>query len=112
MNYHNLKTWPVYFQAVWDGVKTAEIRKDDRGFAVGDSLLLEEWEAGVYTGRRLSATISHIVKGAPFLPDDTAVLSLTNVLKYGGPAFTCEGCGRRAYVVYSGACAECVRRER
>lgn len=27
-----------------DGVKTAELRKDDRAFAVGDILVLQEWD--------------------------------------------------------------------
>ncbi|MDF2680174.1 MAG: hypothetical protein K0R47_1364 [Brevibacillus sp.] len=37
---HELKTWPEYFNAVMDGTKKAEIRKNDRGFKVRDALLL------------------------------------------------------------------------
>ncbi len=42
---HHLKTLPEYFQAVIDGRKPFEIRKDDRGFNVGDKVVLEEFEA-------------------------------------------------------------------
>lgn len=33
---HILKTWPVYFDAVRDGLKNFEVRRDDRGFQKGD----------------------------------------------------------------------------
>ena len=44
MKTHALKTHPEPFAAVCLGHKTCEVRKDDRGFKVGDVLLLEEYE--------------------------------------------------------------------
>ena len=41
---HLLKTWPEYFQAIKSGAKTFEIRRNDRGYAVGDTLVLHEWD--------------------------------------------------------------------
>lgn len=60
------KIWPEYFRAVDDGVKTFEVRKDDRDgerFEVGDTLLLEEWDpvSGHYTGRITGRTISYVL---------------------------------------------------
>ena len=74
MKTHELKTDPDVFDAVWNGQKTYEIRFDDRGFAVGDILILEETRATgaqmqiasaplEYTGRTKRKTISHILRG-------------------------------------------------
>lgn len=57
MKTHELKTDSQVFKAVVDGLKTFEIRKDDRGFEVGDHLYLGETE---HTGEEMS-------KGAPLL---------------------------------------------
>jgi hypothetical protein len=61
---HDLKTWPDYFQAIADGAKTFEIRIDDRGFKVGDVLLLREWDHKrfVYTGRSLRRRVTHVLR--------------------------------------------------
>lgn len=51
---HHLKTWPAYWHAVARGDKTFEIRKDDRAFQAGDTLMLEyfdpERRPGEYEG--------------------------------------------------------------
>lgn len=41
---HYLKTWPVYFTAAQDGSKTFEVRKNDRDYKVGDTLVLYKWD--------------------------------------------------------------------
>ena len=73
MRTHTLKTDPDVFQAVMDGRKTYEIRKNDRGFCTGDTLILLETQhtgaamaAGaplVYTGRELTMHVTHMVTG-------------------------------------------------
>jgi uncharacterized protein DUF3850 len=58
---HELKSWPRSFSAVENGTKTFEIRRADRPFTVGDTLLLREWNpAGHYTGRELRRLITYI----------------------------------------------------
>lgn len=59
---HELKAWPRYFQAVLDGIKRSEVRRDDRGFMVGDILLLREYDptSGRYSGRTVERRITYI----------------------------------------------------
>lgn len=75
---HELKILPEYFEAVFKGDKTFEIRKDDRGFEVGDILILKEFQEGFldhtkgepieiekrgYTGRTIEKEVCYIFKG-------------------------------------------------
>lgn len=73
---HDLKILPEYCTAVDKGVKTYELRFDDRNYAVGDMLILREWENGQYTGKRLTAKITHILKDFVGLTDGWAILSI------------------------------------
>ena len=41
MTTHYLKTWPAYYDSVASGEKTFEIRQNDRGFQVGDVVVLQ-----------------------------------------------------------------------
>lgn len=58
---HELKTLPVFFQAIVDGRKTFEVRRNDRGFEPGDKLFLREWslETG-YTGRTAEVCVPYV----------------------------------------------------
>lgn len=62
MTTHRLKTWPEYFEAVVAGTKTFEIRKNDRDFKVGDTLILCEWDivSEVHTGRRVDVRVTYL----------------------------------------------------
>ena len=41
---HELKTWPGEFGSMRMGFKTFELRKDDRNFQVGDTILSREFQ--------------------------------------------------------------------
>ncbi len=62
---HELKTWPDFFEAMAQGVKSFEYRRNDRGFRVGDTLTLREWDyqTAHYTGRSLWVEVTFIVNG-------------------------------------------------
>ena len=59
---HVLKCWPEFFQSLLDGVKTFEIRLNDRGYRVGDYLLLREYDpiALKYTDRKTTRRVTYI----------------------------------------------------
>lgn len=59
---HKLKIKPEYFQLVWDGSKKAELRKDDRGYQIGDILILHEWDGKQYTGSGIAVKVTHILR--------------------------------------------------
>lgn len=65
---HSLKTWPEYFEAIADGRKKFELRKDDRCFAVGDDLILQEWvpETKQYTGRMAHVVVTYMLTDTKF----------------------------------------------
>ncbi|WP_438716218.1 DUF3850 domain-containing protein [Enterococcus sp. AZ109] len=58
---HRLKIAPEYYQAIVDGKKKFEIRKNDRNFSEGDDFVLREFtkEQG-YTGKYVLGTITYI----------------------------------------------------
>lgn len=81
---HSLKTQPEYFEPVWLGLKTFEVRYDDRGYQAGDDLVLREWERRIpcaapscidhthqgprcnrYTGREIVATVGYVLSSTP-----------------------------------------------
>ncbi len=69
---HELKTWPEHFAGLADGTKTFEIRKNDRGFRVGDILVLREWSKYTppsehYSGREFRFSVTYILKDTGFL---------------------------------------------
>lgn len=57
---HGLKIGPLYFNAVCNGEKKAELRINDRNYQCGDFLLLCEW-AGEYSGNKLVVKVTHIL---------------------------------------------------
>ena len=100
---HELKTWPVPFQAVLYGRKRHEVRTADRAYSVFDELLLREfvpceqcagtgraWDNGDktdcgkcdeshgrYTGRQQLVVVTYITEAGTWgLPANKAVLSI------------------------------------
>lgn len=61
---HRMKILPTYFRAVKCRVKQFELRKNDRDYKVGDTVIMREWN-GEYTGREITITIKYVLKGCP-----------------------------------------------
>ncbi len=105
MTKHTLKIDEQWFDAVAVGTKNFEVRKNDRDFKVGDTLLIEEWDSTVIdkgegyesqfgprgcTGRRAVATITFILRAEEFpiaINEGYAVLGI-KVLATSGFPFT------------------------
>lgn len=58
---HELKIYPKYFEAVLNGSRAFEIRKNDRGFQVDDNIFLREWDNMKYSGRVIFAEITYVL---------------------------------------------------
>lgn len=78
MAIHILKTWIEYFDDVANGIKTFEIRKNDRNFQVGDILLLEEYcnKTEHYTGAWVKVLVTYILDKQPFVPEGYVCMAI------------------------------------
>lgn len=79
---HRLKTWPRFYLDVVEGRKSFEWRRDDRGFEVGDRLILEEFDpaADVYSGQSCAVLVTSILRGPDFcVPDEFVVMSIRHI---------------------------------
>lgn len=43
MQEHHVKSWPQFFRPIRRGVRTHELRRNDRNYQVGDHVHLHEW---------------------------------------------------------------------
>lgn len=88
---HVVKSWETFFRDIITGERTSDIRLNDRRYAVGDFLLLREFDpiAQSYTGREETVEITYIQgsKSNPCaishraLADEYVVLSIRRLRK-------------------------------
>ncbi|MDU2108471.1 ASCH/PUA domain-containing protein [Clostridium sp.] len=71
---HALKILPEYFEDVVIGKKTFELRKNDRGFALGDILTLKEFSGDKYTGKEVNKLVTYILTGGKYGLEDGYVI--------------------------------------
>ena len=73
---HHLKINPEYFKAIVSGIKTFEVRKNDRDFKINDIICLHEYcpNERDYTGESRNRKISYIIKGGAFGIDSNYVI--------------------------------------
>lgn len=75
---HALKIEPQYYEAVKTGKKPFEVRKNDREFAVGDYLALNEYNAEEqkHTGRAVLAKVLYILDDEQYTPPGFVVMGI------------------------------------
>lgn len=67
MKTHDLKCFPKFFGALWAGVKTFEVRRNDRDYKVGDELQLREWSlVDGYSGREIRFRVDYMLDDPAF----------------------------------------------
>lgn len=97
---HDVKENIKYFDDVLYGIKEFEIRRNDRDYQVGDTLVLREYDGNEYTGRQIARKIKymHIGTGEYGLSDGYCVLGLHDIalqskLKKKSTMYKCLSCG-------------------
>ena len=79
MRVHFLKCDPRPYTDLLTGIKSAEVRQNDRLYEAGDVLYLREYvravRDGAYTGRSMIMAVTHVQRGYG-LPDGLVVLSV------------------------------------
>lgn len=73
---HALKTETSYFNASAEGVKRFEVRKNDRPYAPGDYVALNEWNGEGYTGRCTLHKIIYIIPDTEYCKEGFVILGL------------------------------------
>lgn len=78
---HALKTEPQYFEAIIDGSKTFEVRKNDRDFRVGDCLALNELDdtRKGYSGRSALLEITYILDDERFCKPEYVIIGFKKI---------------------------------
>lgn len=81
---HELKTIRSMFEDILEKGKRFEIRKDDRGFQIGDELILREIDgdpdAYVYTGRWIKSKIKYILRNFKGIEPDYCILGIDSII--------------------------------
>ncbi|MEB7891022.1 DUF3850 domain-containing protein [Hafnia alvei] len=75
MKIHDLKITPDNFDPVYTGIKTAELRINDRDFKVYDVLKLREFDNGHYTGSTVWRRVT-CVTPVDFIAPNYVMLSI------------------------------------
>lgn len=74
---HDLKILPSFYEDVIQHRKTFEVRKNDRPYTVGDSLILREYtpERG-YTGRAVFVNVVYVLNDLRYCKRDFVILGI------------------------------------
>jgi hypothetical protein len=78
MTTHHVKSWPQFFRAITLDLKSFDLRKDDRSYQVGDTVVFEEFKPGVgtYTGEKTARRIVYILRDFDGLQPGYCILGL------------------------------------
>lgn len=76
---HELKTIDPHYEDIVEGLKTFEMRRDDRAYAAGDVLHLRQYDPKLdaYSGYGFRVRVTHLLRGPCFgLADGWVIMSI------------------------------------
>jgi hypothetical protein len=78
---HYLKTWTPFFKDAESGIKQFEVRKNDRDYEVGDTLILEDFDpiTEKYTGAWVPEKITYKLDDIRFVKEGYVILGMVNI---------------------------------
>lgn len=76
---HDVKLGTTFFDDVKTGRKTFELRKNDRGYKEGDTIVMHEYKDGTTTGRTIEKKIVYMLEDFTGLEDGYCILGLGEV---------------------------------
>ena len=84
MTVHTLKTWAEPFEAQWIGAKCFELRFNDRHYAIGDELILREWDQGAqqFRARAIRMVVTTMTSGVLGLLPGYCILGTRITCRY------------------------------
>lgn len=74
---HSIRLAKTYFNDVASGKKSFELRKNDRGYKVGDMLEMLEFADGRNTGRIIQAEVAYMLEGYTGLEEGYCILGIS-----------------------------------
>lgn len=82
---HQIRLAKSYFDDVANGIKTFELRKNDRGYKKGDILEMMEFADGKNTGRMVRVLVTYILEDYTGIEDGYCIMATTLLNENGEP---------------------------
>ena len=82
---HQIRLAKSYFDDVANGIKTFELRKNDRGYKKGDILEMMEFADGKNTGRTVKVLVTYILEDYTGIEDGYCIMATTLLNENGEP---------------------------
>lgn len=78
---HHIKTWTPFFKEVKTGVKSFEVRFNDRDYKVGDTLILDDFDPDkqMYTGDWTAKLITYKLDDPRFVKEGYVILGMKDI---------------------------------
>jgi ASC-1-like (ASCH) protein len=82
MTVHHLKILPEYFRDIRKGIKPFEVRKNDRNYQVGDTLILNEYNPHnqIMTGAWTAQQVIYKLDNPSYVKEGFVILGIKEII--------------------------------